>query len=122
MQVIVIGTAELKAQLGALPGRLRHSAEDDTDRAVHLEAEAIRADTPHRTATLAGSVQVSVTRSADGARGRVSSDLRYAPFVEHGTRRHGAGRHMFERGSQQSQTVVEGLYRAAVDTVAASFR
>lgn len=122
MQVIVAGAAELRAQLGALPDRLRGAVLDGTTRGADLEARAIRADTPHLSGALAGSIQVSVTRTSDGAQGRVYSDLRYTPYVESGTRQHGAGRHMFDRGRLAARGPAEDLYQAAVDEVAESVR
>jgi bacteriophage HK97-gp10 putative tail-component len=120
MRVVVVGAQETRAKLGALPGRLREGAQTATARAIETEANAIRSSTPRRTGTLAGSIQTSVTSSVQGARGRVFSDERYALFVELGTRRHGVGRHMFERGAEQVRGQVEDQYEAAVNEIASS--
>lgn len=121
MQVVIVGATQVEAKLGALPEQLHRAAHQATTQATTLEAQAIRAVTPRRSGTLIGSIETEVTQTADGARGRAFSDLRYAPFVDHGTRRHGAARQMFERGSQAAKSPGEDLYRAAVDEVAASF-
>lgn len=121
MEVLVVGAAEVRAKLAGLPGRLRGSVQEVAPQAIQLEADAIRAETPRLTGTLAGSIQTSVTGSVDGVRGRAFSDERYASFVERGTQKHGAGRHMFERGSQEAQERVEGQFKAAVDVVASGF-
>jgi hypothetical protein len=120
MQVTVLGAKEVSAKLQALPEHLRRGLFDATTRATTLEADAIRSDSPRLTGTLAGSFQTEVTRTAAGARGRIWSDLRYTPFVESGTVKHGRAQHMVERGSTQVRGQVDDLYRLAVDEVAAA--
>lgn len=122
MNVVVVGAHEVSGKFAALPDRLRAGAQLATPRGAQLEAEIIRRDTPRLTGALAGSIQVSVTRTPDGARGRVFSDERYVGFVERGTTKHGPARRMFERGSTEAGGQVEDVYRAAVDEIAASFR
>jgi hypothetical protein len=121
MQVTVIGAREVEAKLQALPNQLRRGIWDATPRAAEMEARTISSLTPQLTGALAGSVQIEVSKTADGARARIYSDVRYAPFVEHGTAKHGAGQHMFERGSQQASGRAVDLYRVAMDEIAAAF-
>lgn len=121
MQIVVVNAAEVRAKLSALPGRLRQGIQGAGPPAAAIQAQAIRAATPRLTGTLAGSIQTSVTNSADGVQGKVFSDERYAPFVEGGTQKHGEGRHMFKRGSEDARRRVEGEFAQAVDRVADSF-
>lgn len=121
MQVTVIGVESLSAKLVRLPQEISQETVRATEHGVELEARAIAAVTPRRTGALAASIQTSTSSSPAGAQGRVYSDLRYATFVERGTRRHGPAQRMFERGSANARGQIDGLYFQAMDRVAAGF-
>lgn len=114
------GLDRLKAALAAMPEELLEAIRKATDQSTALAADAIRGETPERTGRLERSITSTVRVMPAGAEGHISSSLRYARFVEFGTREHGRAQHMFLRGIKASEPAIQGLYRAAVDRVAAT--
>lgn len=121
MKVTILGGNRLKAWLVTAPAEFRIGLFEATKSAVRLEAEQIRADTPRRTGTMAGSIGTKVKATAEGAVGEVYSTDQATRFVEFGTQKHGSAQRMFARGLSTTRPATKGIYRVAVGRVAHTF-
>lgn len=121
VEVEVLGESRLRGWLAAASGVFGASLFAATAKAVEIEANAIRADTPRLTGELVGSIGTKVTREGDGVKGEVFSTSQHARFVEFGTRQHGRAQRMFARGQGSSKTAVRAEFRSAVAKVADTF-
>jgi hypothetical protein len=111
VDVRVTGAEGVEAWLATAPGKLLQAVWQTTEYNIEeIIKPAVVEATPRRSGTLAGSIHGSVTRTGTGARGSVSSGLRYASFVERGTTKHGPARHMFQHGYESTLERVEQSY------------
>lgn len=117
LTVQIAGLDRYVAWLGIAPAELVQGAQRATETVTRTEAEVIRANTPRVTGTLASSIQMRMDRTSEGATGRIFSDVRYAPFVDRGTLKHGAAQHMFEKGYQAAQQTSVVAYGETVQAV-----
>jgi hypothetical protein len=122
INVDLSGVDRLRARMDAAPLELANAIFAATVKATDATAESIRGVTPVRTGRLASSIVSTVTKTPDGARGRISTNLRYARFVERGTREHGRAQLMFERGVKAEEPNIAEFYRSAIDSVVVTLR
>ncbi len=120
-EVSIVGLERLRAWLLAAPARFESALWAATEEGAQIEADAIRADTPQLTGTLASSIGSIVTRGPGGAEAAIGTPVTYGPFVERGTRQHGAARHMFQHGAQASTPEVEGRFDSAIRSITSTF-
>jgi hypothetical protein len=120
LNVSLSGIEPFRARMDAAVQDLGAAVFDATVEGSDAIADAIIAASPERTGRLRQSWKTSVVRTPTGARGTISSSLRYARFVDRGTREHGKAQHMTERGIVTATPAVEAIYRSAVDKVVVS--
>lgn len=84
------------------------------DRAVPEVMRYVQKLTPTVTRALQSSITGNVRRTATKITGRVFSDLRYAPFVERGTRQHGPAHRMFATGRIEAASGVHDDFLKAL--------
>ena len=89
--------------------------------ATPLMAGAIRTATPIRTGRLLGSISDDVQDTPTGAMGRIVTHIRYARYVEFGTREHGGPQRYFLKGSSSTMPAAKAIFDYEVRRVAESF-
>jgi hypothetical protein len=121
VDVTIIGLDRLRAWLDTAPARFEAALWAAAEDSGQLQADAIRADTPELTGTLAGSIASVVEKGADGIEVRTGTSVPYGPFVENGTRQHGEAHHMFQHGAQEATPEVEGVFHNAIRSITSTF-
>lgn len=133
IQVQMVGDERLRIWLAATPVALKEAVWIGMEASVAVVAQRTRAVTPRLTGELAVSISTKVDRTSNGARGWVFSNVRYARFVEVGTKagrkrkRKRAGRsntivgrrtkgvRMFRQGMKDGKPRVQAIFHSAVD-------
>jgi phage gpG-like protein len=138
LSITLAGDAKTMAALAAKPVALAAGMYRATEAAVKVMERKVRSDTPVLTGALAGSITTQVQQRGTGAVGYVYSNLRYARFVEVGTKRgrprkrprpgksdtiigrRTKGARMFRTGLKESKPVVVELYNVVVREILSS--
>lgn len=84
------------------------------DKAVPEVMRFVQSHTPALTGALQASITGNVRRTPAKITGRIFSDLRYAAFVERGTRQHGPARRMFATGRVEAAPGVHEQFLRAL--------
>lgn len=131
LSVTTRGIPKAKAYLERTQSRLYEAMMAATREGAELEAELVREATPVMIENRGGSdrypgelrdsIAADVQRLETGrVIGTVSTGISWAPFVEHGTVKHGRARHMFQIGAREARPeitlIFEAHIAAAMDT------
>ncbi|MGH8304875.1 MAG: hypothetical protein ACRETG_04630 [Steroidobacteraceae bacterium] len=107
------------------PSKIREAMWEATVEGVDIAAELVMQATPimlinrggsHRVpGELLGSIDTEVVLSGTGrVMGKVFTGKEWAPFVEHGTEKHGRARHMFGIGYHAAQPLIKALFERKI--------